>query len=63
MTDTAGVSRKRDGGEAGRRPLIDEELADRLLDRAQAEGAELPGPDGCCPRWPGPCWNGRWLRR
>ena len=46
MTDTAKVPRKRDGGEPGQRPLIDEELADRLLDRAQAEGAELLGPDG-----------------
>src|SRR5215468_564631 len=46
MTDTAGVPHKRDGGEPGRRPLIDEELADRLLDRAQAEGAGLLGPDG-----------------
>ena len=45
MTDTAKVPRKRDG-EPGRRPLIDEELADRLLDRAQAGGAELLGPDG-----------------
>ena len=26
--------------------LVDEELADQLLDRAQAEGAELLGPDG-----------------
>jgi len=32
------------------RPLVDEELADQLLGRAQAEGAELLGPDGCCPR-------------
>ena len=46
MTDTARVPRKRDGGEPGRRPLIDEELADRLLDTARAEGAELLGPDG-----------------
>jgi putative transposase len=45
MTGTAGVPRKRDG-EPVRRPLIDEELADRLLGRAQAEGAELLGPDG-----------------
>ena len=29
-----------------RRPLIDEELADQLLGKAQAEGAELLGPDG-----------------
>ena len=37
MTDTAGVPRKREGGEPGRRPLIDEELADHLLDKARAE--------------------------
>jgi hypothetical protein len=46
MIDTAGVPRKREGGEPGRRPLIDEELADHLLDKARAEGAELLGPDG-----------------
>ena len=46
MTDTAGVPRKRDGDHPARRPLIDEELADQLLGRAQAEGAELLGPDG-----------------
>ena len=31
---------------ASRRPLIDDELAEQLLGRAQAEGAELLGPDG-----------------
>src|SRR5690348_4180974 len=46
MTDTAKVPRMRDGGEPGQRPLIDEELADHLLDKARAEGAELLGPDG-----------------
>jgi transposase-like protein len=46
MTDTANVPRKRDGDRPARRPLIDEELADQLLGRAQAEGAELLGPDG-----------------
>ncbi len=46
MTDTAKVPRKRDGGEPGRRPLIDEQLADQLLDKAQAGGVELLGPDG-----------------
>jgi transposase-like protein len=46
MTDTAKVPRKRDDGEPGRRPLVDEELADQLLGRAQAEGAELLGPGG-----------------
>jgi Transposase, Mutator family len=40
------VPRKPDGGEPGRRPLIDDELAEQLLGRAQAEGAELLGPDG-----------------
>ena len=40
------MPRKRDGGQPGRRPLVDEELADQLLGRAQAEGAELLGPDG-----------------
>ena len=28
------------------RPLVDEELADQLLGRAQAQGVELLGPDG-----------------
>jgi putative transposase len=45
MTDTELVSRKsarRDGDP----PLVDEQLADELLDRAQAQGAELLGPDG-----------------
>src|SRR3984885_12071567 len=46
MTDTAKVPRKHEDGEPGRRPLIDEELADHLLDKARAEGAELLGPDG-----------------
>ena len=45
MSDTAEMGRKREGP-PGRRPLVDDELADQLLDRAQAEGAELPGPDG-----------------
>src|SRR6266550_2533274 len=46
MTDTSVVPRKRDGDPAVRRPLIDEQLADQLLGRAQAEGVELLGPDG-----------------
>jgi hypothetical protein len=45
MSDTAEVGRKREGP-PGRRPLIDDELAGQLLGRAQAEGAELLGPDG-----------------
>jgi transposase-like protein len=39
------MGRKHDDGKPTR-PLVDEELADQLLDRAQAEGAELLGPDG-----------------
>jgi transposase-like protein len=39
------MGRKREGP-PGRRPLVDDELADQLLGKAQAEGVELPGPDG-----------------
>jgi len=46
MTDTSMVPRKRDGDRPVRRPLVDEELADQLLGKAQAEGVELLGPDG-----------------
>ena len=45
MTDTSTVPRKPDGG-AGLPPLVDEQLADELLGKAQAEGVELLGPDG-----------------
>src|SRR5215471_4817364 len=45
MSDTAKMGREREGP-PGRRPLVDDELADQLLGRAQAEGAELLGPDG-----------------
>src|SRR5215813_7167606 len=46
MTDTAIVPRKKGGRPVGPAPLIDEELADQLLGKAQAEGVELLGPDG-----------------
>ena len=46
MSDTAMVPRKNDGRPAGPAPLIDDQLADQLLGRAQAEGVELLGPDG-----------------
>jgi putative transposase len=46
MTDTSMVPRKRDGDPPSRPPLVDEELADQLLGKAQAEGVELLGPDG-----------------
>jgi putative transposase len=46
MTDTATVPRKSEGSEPARPALIDEQLADQLLGKAQAEGVELLGPDG-----------------
>src|SRR6478672_9848933 len=46
MTDTSMVPRKRDGDLPSRPPLIDEDLADQLLGKAQAEGVELLGPEG-----------------
>jgi transposase-like protein len=46
MDDTAKMGRKPDGGKPPRRPLVDDELADHLLGRAQERGAELLGPDG-----------------
>jgi putative transposase len=46
MTDTAMVPRKPEGREQARPALIDEQLADQLLGKAQAEGVELLGPDG-----------------
>ena len=46
MTDTATVRRNRDEREPARPALIDEQLADQLLGKAQAEGVELLGPDG-----------------
>ena len=45
MSDTAEMGRKREGP-PGRRPLVDDELADQLLGKAAAEGVELLGPDG-----------------
>jgi putative transposase len=46
MHDTAKVPGKRDDGRPVPHPLVDEELADQLLGKAQAEGVELLGPDG-----------------
>jgi transposase-like protein len=40
------VPRKPNGGLPGRRPLVDDELADQLLGKAAAKGVELLGPDG-----------------
>src|SRR6478752_3681574 len=45
MTDTEVVSRKPERP-VGDRPMVDEALAEELLGRAQAQGAELLGPDG-----------------
>ena len=46
MQDTAKVPRKSEDLPAGGRPLIDDQLADELLGKAQAEGVELLGTDG-----------------
>ena len=46
MTDTENVPGKRDREPADRPPLVDAELADELLARAQTDGVELLGPDG-----------------
>jgi hypothetical protein len=45
MTDTDVVPRKSDRPD-GDPPLVDDQLADELLARAQAQGAELLGPNG-----------------
>jgi putative transposase len=45
MTDTEVVPRKPERPD-GDQPLVDDALADELLGRAQAQGAELLGPDG-----------------
>jgi hypothetical protein len=50
MHDTSTVARNPEGGEPARRPLVDDELADQLLGKAQSEGVELLGPDRCKPR-------------
>src|SRR5436190_17922921 len=46
MTGTSMVARKPGDRLPGRRPLVDEELADQLLGKAAAQGVELLGPDG-----------------
>jgi putative transposase len=46
MTDTSMVARKREDDPPPSPPLVDEDLADQLLGKAQAEGVELLGPDG-----------------
>jgi putative transposase len=45
-TDTSMVARKRDGDPPASPPLVDEDLADQPLGKAQAEGVDLLGPDG-----------------
>jgi putative transposase len=46
MQDTAKVPGKREDGRPAPKPLVDEELADQLLGKAQEQGVELLGPDG-----------------
>jgi hypothetical protein len=46
MTDTSTVPRKPEDRPPGRPALVDEQLADELVGKAQVEGVELLGPDG-----------------
>ena len=46
MKETATVPRDSGGREAGSPPVVDPELADQLLARAEVGGVELLGPDG-----------------
>jgi putative transposase len=46
MTDTSMVARKREGDQPASPALVDQELADQLLGKAQEQGVELLGPDG-----------------
>ena len=46
MQETAKMPAQSSGDRPLRRPLVDEELADQLLGRAQAEGAELTTIEG-----------------
>lgn len=50
MHDTAMVPRKPGDGSPARRPPVNDELADELLGKAQAEEVELSAPVACCPR-------------
>lgn len=67
MTDTANVTRDPERRKPGR-PLVDEDLADQLLDKARAEDAELLGPstavaEGCTATVEVvmvTVWNGLW---
>jgi hypothetical protein len=45
MKETATVARKSGDQEPAQRPVVDPELADELLARAEAGGVELLGPD------------------
>ena len=46
MSDTSTVPRKSNADRPAQRPPVDEQLAEGLLGKAQAEGVELLGPDG-----------------
>jgi len=60
MQDTAKVPRKPEKDKPAQPPVVDPELADQLLARAEAGGVELLGPDGLLSQV---CWSGRWARR
>jgi len=50
MSDTAMVPRKSGGDVGGTRPLLDEQLADQLLGKAQAEASSCWARMACCPK-------------
>jgi hypothetical protein len=50
-------------GPPPRPPLVDEQLADKLLGKAQAEGMELLGPDGLLSQVTKAVLERRWPRR
>ena len=50
MTDTSMVPGKPGGDRPSSPPLVDDELADQLLGKAQTGGVELRARMACCPR-------------
>jgi hypothetical protein len=63
MSDTAMVPRNPGDRGPALPPVVDQELADQLLAKAQSEGVELLGPDGLLSQSPRRCWSGRWPGR
>jgi hypothetical protein len=58
MHDSAMASRTSDGKLPERRPLVDEQLADELLGKAQGAGRGDDRPPGLGETWPGRAGSG-----